>query len=165
MQFSAPQRGGVERTYTFTPGGVQIACADLDIRLIVNMAKQTGWTFYCEPGARSDAIRPEISALLDDLEELRMLAFDTSAQSEARQDVLEADLGQHLWHCRSKLNRVALFGACREASDLSLDTAIPFGDAVASRDDELHRSACLAMIIVPPRVQRCTIVFNPSARR
>jgi hypothetical protein len=165
MQYSAP-RPGVERTYTYTPGGIQIACADLDLPVIVEMAKRTGWTFFSEPGARSSTIRPEICAVLDDLEELRSLSSGVASDCEARQDVLEADLEQHLYHLRMNHHRVVLFGAYRGQARADLTRDIPFIDAVR-RDGAQHdrRSACLAMVVVPSRVRSCTIVFNPAAQR
>jgi hypothetical protein len=165
MQFNA-SRSGVERTYIYTPGGIEVVCADLDTAVIVEMAKHTGWTHFLEPGARSSTIRPEICALLDDLEELRALASDHPAEREARQDVLEADLEQHLYGLRTRLHRVAHFGAYRPGAAADPDRTVPFsGEAVPVGGELDRRSACLVMVIAPAKVRRCRVVINPKARR
>jgi hypothetical protein len=165
-----PIKRGQERTYAYAGGTIPIRCEQQSVRTISTMAGLTRWTMLDIPGKRDSGIPPQVLAILDDLTELRFIAFDKPWNAEAQTDVIEADLERHLnafWH---ELHRNVLFGAY-QLPDVPQPDIDPCGfggaDVAAMRSKRRQpalRDSWIAMVVVPPQIARCTLV-TPLERR
>jgi hypothetical protein len=127
------------------------------------------WRILHIPGARDCRIPDEIMAVVEDLQSLRSLAGLPREDAEAQQDVLESDLGQHIWRCRSLLNRDILIGSHRVDPVPARPDLDPAGfggkDIPASRRNAVASDSpevWLAMVVVPPQVRSCVLVTDSS---
>jgi hypothetical protein len=159
-----PIKRGQDRTYAYADGTIPIRCEQQSVRTISTMAQRTRWTALDIPGARHSEIAPQVLAILDDITELRFIAFDKPWNAQAQIDVIEADLERHLnllWH---ELHRNVLFGAY-QLPDAPQSDVGPCGfggaDVVALRSrprQPVLRESWIAMVVVPPQIARCTLI-------
>jgi hypothetical protein len=144
---------GAVRTYTVAPGGISVLCRGVEARDLALHAQQTQRSLLHIPGERRLDIPDEVMSLYNTIEELRGLPNWSLPDAEARQDLLEHELEQQQHHCYTKLGRRVLYGTYQWRRPL--EQCIPFGG------DGPIEPSWLAIVIVPPKIRSCTIIFDP----
>ena len=144
---------GAERTYFLAPGGISVQCAGREARHLPSLAQSTHLTLLHQPGDRNCEIPDEVMKIYEAIGELRVLKHSSLPDAEARQDLLEHELEQHHHQCYTKLGRRVLYGTYQWRRPL--EQCIPFGD------DGPIEPSWLAIVIVPPKIRSCTIIFDP----
>jgi hypothetical protein len=159
-----PLPRGQERTYRYRDGDIPIRCEEQTIGVIATMAELTRWTILDIPGARETAIPEPVSAVMNDILELRQIAQEKPWNAQAWRDVVEADLERHIASCLRDANRRILFGAYEAPNRLPLGKdPCGFGGADVSGPPtplrlNTQRDSWIALVVVPPQIRRCTLI-------
>jgi hypothetical protein len=146
-------RNGAVRTYALASNGISISCAGTEARHLALYAQQTQRSFLHLPGERKSEIPHEIVSLCDMIEELRCLPALSLPDAEARQDLLEHEIEQLEHRCYTKLSRRVLYGTYYWRRPL--DECLPCGEPGPAEP------SWLAIVVVPPKIRHCTIIFDP----
>jgi hypothetical protein len=147
---------GAERTYCLAPDGIPVQCFGREARHLAALAQSTQVTLLHLPGDQSGEIPDEVMRIYEAISELRGLKHARLPDAEARQDLLECGIERHEHQCLMRLHRKILFGTYQWQRPL--EACLPFGD------DGPSQPSWLAIVVVPPKVRRCTVVFDPLTR-
>jgi hypothetical protein len=131
-------------------------CFGREARQLAAFAQSTHQTLLHLPGDRSFEIPDGVMKLYETISELRGLKQASLPDAEARQDLLECELERYEHQCLVTLHRKVLFGTYEWKHPL--EECLPFGG------EEPSRPSWLAMVVVPPKIRSCTIIFDPLKR-